>query len=79
MCCLGFGGCSLERILSRSFLGLASLFLRALRLAPRLAELPLRLAKLMLEALQFALDTSHLTLDSFDSVDRSILCVGHHR
>jgi hypothetical protein len=65
--------------LSRSFLGLASLLLRALRLAPRLAELPLRLPKLMLEALQLALDTSHLTFDSFDSVDRSILRVGHHR
>jgi hypothetical protein len=76
---LGFGGCSLERILSRSFLGLASLLSRALRLAARLAELPLRLPELLLETLQFALDTSHLTLNSFDPVDRSILCVGHHR
>jgi hypothetical protein len=32
----------------------------------------------MLEALQLALDTSHLTLNSFDPVDRSILCIGHH-
>jgi hypothetical protein len=63
--------------LSRSFVGLASLLLRALRLAPRLAQLPLRLPKLLLEALQLALDTSHLTFDSFDPVDRSILCVGH--
>jgi hypothetical protein len=76
---LGFGGGSLERILSRSFLGLASLLLRALRLAPRLAELPLRLPELVLEPLQLSLDTSHLTFDGFDSVDRSILCVGHHR
>jgi hypothetical protein len=76
--CPGFGGCSLERILSRSFLGLASLLLRALCLAPRLAELPLRLSQLMLEALQLALHTSHLTFDRFDPVDRSILCIGHH-
>jgi hypothetical protein len=75
---LGFGGGGLERILSRSSFGLASLLLRALRLAPRLAELPLRLSKLALEALQLALDTLHLTLDSFDPVDRSILRIGHH-
>jgi hypothetical protein len=76
---LGFGGCSLERLLPRPFLGLTSLLLRALRLAPRLAELPLRLPKFMLEALQLALDTSHLTLDRFDAVDRSILRIGRHR
>jgi hypothetical protein len=65
--------------LSRSFFGLASLLLRALRLAPRLAELPLRLPKLMLEALQLTLDTPHLTLDRFDAVDRSILRIGRDR
>jgi hypothetical protein len=75
---LGRNSCSLERTLSRSFFGLASLLLRALRLAPRLAELPLRLPELMLEALQLTLDTPHLTLNSFDPVDRSILGIGHH-
>jgi hypothetical protein len=44
-----------------------------------LAELPLRLPKLALEALQLALDTSHLTLDSFDPVDRIVLRIGHER
>jgi hypothetical protein len=76
---LGFGGGGLERILSRSFLSLASLLLRALCLAARLTELPLRLPKLMLEALQLTLDAPHLTLDSFDPVDRSILRTSHHR
>jgi hypothetical protein len=33
----------------------------------------------MLEALQLALDTSHLTFNSFDSVDRSILRIGGDR
>jgi hypothetical protein len=47
--------------------------------AARLAELPLCLLKLMLEALELALDTSHLTFDSFDPVDRSILRVGRDR
>jgi hypothetical protein len=32
----------------------------------------------MLEALQLTLDTPHLTLNSFDPVDRSILGIGHH-
>jgi hypothetical protein len=44
-----------------------------------LAELPLCLPKLILEALQLALDTSHLTFDSFDPVDRSILRIGRDR
>jgi hypothetical protein len=33
----------------------------------------------MLEALQLALDTSHLTFNSFDPVDRGILRIGHER
>jgi hypothetical protein len=75
---LRFCGSSLEHLPPRSFLGFASLLLRALRLAPRLAELPLRLAELMLEALQLTLDTPHLMLDSFDPVDRGIFGIGHH-
>jgi hypothetical protein len=33
----------------------------------------------MLEALQLTLDTPHLTFDSFDPVDGSILRTRHHR
>jgi hypothetical protein len=33
----------------------------------------------MLETLQLTLDASHLALNGFDPVDRSVLRVGHHR
>jgi hypothetical protein len=82
LCCLGVGSGNLERVLSRSLLGLASLtqfLLSALCLASRLAKLLLCLPEFALELLQLFLEASNLTLDGFDPVDRSILCVGHHR
>jgi hypothetical protein len=79
---LGLGGRSLERVLPLSFGGLASLtqlLSSALRLAPRLAELPLCLPEFALEVLQLALESANLTLDRFDSVDRGILRISHDR
>jgi hypothetical protein len=75
-------GRSVERVLPRSFLGLASLtqfLLRALCLASRLAKLLLCLPEFVLELLQLFLEASDLTLDCFDPVDRSILRIGHDR
>jgi hypothetical protein len=80
--CLRLGGCRLERVLPRSFGGLASLaqlLLSALCLAPRLAELLLCLPEFALKALQLALETANLPLDSFDPVDRGILRISHDR
>ena len=73
---------SLERVLPRSFLGLASLtqlLLSALCLASRLAKLLLCLPEFALELLQLFLEASNLTLDRFDPVDRGILRVSHDR
>jgi hypothetical protein len=79
---LGLGGCRLERVLPRSFGGLASLtqlLLSALYLAPRVAELLLCLPEFALEALQLALEPANVTLDSLDPVDRGILRISHDR
>jgi hypothetical protein len=75
-------GRRLHRILPRLLLGLASLaqlLLRPLRLISRSPELLLRLPELAPELLELALKSVYLPLDSFDSLDRSILCIGYGR
>ena len=82
MCYLGLGRCGLERVLLRSFGGLANftqLLLSPLRLAPRLAELLLRLPEFALKPLQLALEATDLALDSFDPVKSRILRFGQDR
>jgi hypothetical protein len=70
---MGLRGGGPDRVLSRLFRGLLSLeclFLRALRLASRLAKLLLRLSELVFEVLQVALEVTDLTLDRVDPVGR---------
>src|SRR5712691_754815 len=77
LCRLSLRGRGPQRVLPRSFYGLASLaklVLCALRLAARLAELLLRLPELALEVLQLALKPANLPLDCFNPVERRALC-----
>ena len=75
-------GRRLHSILPRLLLGLASLaqlLLSPLRLISRSPELLFRLPELSPELLQLALQPVYLPLDSFDPLDRSILCIGYGR
>ena len=74
-----FRGRSASGVLQRQLcglLGLAGLFLGALRLAARLAELLFRIPELVLELLQLALEIADLPLDRSDPVSGRVLRVG---
>jgi hypothetical protein len=73
LCRLGLRGGGPDCVLPRPLCGRLSLecfFLRALRLASRLAKLLLRLSELGFEALQVVLEITDLTLDRVDPVVR---------